>query len=167
MEYLMLHITKKGISMNKSGFTLIELMIVIAIIAIIAAIAIPNLLRASIAANEASAVSTLRTIVTAEKQFAASGANVVNNVSQYGSLTSLGNVSPPFLDQLLGQADAVKSGYQFSLALTTGSATSFEVTGLPVRSRSGSRTFFVDSSGVLTYLPGTTDAPDSDSPPLQ
>ena len=51
------------------GFSLIELLIVVAIILIIAAIAIPNLLRARIAANEASAVSSMRTIVSAEATY--------------------------------------------------------------------------------------------------
>src|SRR6266581_3408187 len=56
--------------MNKKGFSLIELLIVVAIILIIAAIAIPNLLRSRIAANEASATSTMRTVNTAEVTFA-------------------------------------------------------------------------------------------------
>src|SRR5271169_7154101 len=102
---------------SQKGFSLIELLIVVAIILIIAAIAIPNLLRARISANEASAVSSLRTINTA----------CITYNSTYGTyppvLADLGPVAPnttptsttaDLLDQVLGSAAAAttgKSGY--------------------------------------------------------
>ena len=104
--------------MKRYGFTLIELMIVVAIIAIIAAIAIPNMIRARASANEASAIASLRTIASAEVQFKVSGARIINQVPQFGNLNSLGVTDPPILDPILGQSNnPVKSGYQFSFAL--------------------------------------------------
>ncbi len=73
---------------NKRGFTLIELMIVVAVIAIIAAIAIPNLLRSRMSANEASAAGSMRTLSTAEASFQAAGFvdSDGNGEGDYGTL---------------------------------------------------------------------------------
>ena len=77
---------------KKSGFTLIELMIVVAIIAIIAAIAIPNLLRSRMSANEAGAAGAMRTISTGEVAFqtAAFVDTDTDGVGDYGTLVSSG-----------------------------------------------------------------------------
>src|SRR5437588_6845988 len=75
---------------KQKGFSLIELLIVVAIILIIAAIAIPNLLRARIAANEASAVSAIRTINTAEVTYSTS----FPTTGYADLLTNLGGAAP-------------------------------------------------------------------------
>jgi len=74
---------------KQKGFSLIELLIVVAIILIIAAIAIPNLLRARIAANESAAASTLRTLNTAEVSYI-----TAYPASNYGLLAVLGGAAP-------------------------------------------------------------------------
>ena len=84
--------TKRSAGLGHAGFTLVELMIVIAIIAIIAAIAVPNMLAARMAANETATISTLRTITTAEAQFQRAGYADENNdsIGEYGTLGELG-----------------------------------------------------------------------------
>ncbi len=146
--------TLKG---NK-GFTLIELMIVVAIIAIIAAIAIPNLLRSRMSANEASAAGGMRTLSTSEVSFqtAAFVDNDGDGVGDYGTLPELGDpdgggLTPAFIDPVL--ATGAKQGYTFVAAVTFGSLAvppSYTINADPqVAGRSGFRTFFVDESGVI------------------
>ena len=152
---------------KQRGFSLIELLIVVAIILIIAAIAIPNLLRARISANEASAVASLRTMNTA----------CITYNSTYGqypaSLTNLGPVasgatptsnSADLLDSILGASGTPqKSGYKFTYALGSGNQT-YSVNANPVvQNQTGIRGFFTDQSGVIrmnsTGAATNTDAP--------
>ena len=127
--------------MKKTGFTLIELMIVVAIIANIAAIAIPNLLRSRIQSNESAAIGNLRTVLGAENAY-----NSAKGI--YGNFASLttGN-TPPFLD---GTWPGAKSGYSFAEITLANSSNSFSGTAVPVgQNTTGSRGFFVDESGVI------------------
>src|SRR5437867_2915511 len=94
---------------NEKGFSLVELLVVVIIIAIVAAIAIPNLLASRRAANEASAISSLRTIHSAEATYQATlGGN-----TGYALAAALGTAN--LLDPILGAASATKSGYTFTI----------------------------------------------------
>jgi len=142
---------------NQNGFSLIELLIVVAIILIIAAIAIPNLLRSRMAANEASAVSAIRAITTAEHAYFQAYPDV-------GFTCSLVNLGPPGTGQPYdktgaGILDAVvatgtKSGYSFSLSGCTGVPviSSYTSVAVPVNvGGTGQRAFCSDASGVMKF----------------
>ena len=102
---------------KQKGFSLIELLIVVAIILIIAAIAIPNLLRAKIAANQASAVGSLRTITSGEATFQStySDGYAITLLQLGGPVGSNTCTNSGIIDPVLGGADpSTKSGYQFT-----------------------------------------------------
>jgi prepilin-type N-terminal cleavage/methylation domain-containing protein len=149
---------------KQKGFSLIELLIVVAIILIIAAIAIPNLMRSKMAANEASAVASLRTINTGEVTY--------NNTypGTFASLVSLGPNAVPcvtptaagacLIDNLLSHATTLataKSGYIFFVtAGATGTGTYTTEAEPATVGQTGTRGFCSDQNLVLFYVtPGT------------
>lgn len=132
---------------SRAGFTLVEIMIVVAIISLLAAIAIPNLLRARHNANEAAAIAALRTISTACESFRAAQ----TPPTYPANLAALGSATPAYIDGALAGATAAgtaKQGYFYTYTLVN--ANQYTCTASPaVSGTTGTRVFFVDESGVI------------------
>jgi type IV pilus assembly protein PilA len=166
---------------KQKGFSLIELLIVVAIILIIAAIAIPNLLRSRMAANEASAVGSVRTINTSEVTYSSTYPDTGFAITM-GAMSGTAAICAPggtasaanacLIDPVLAAAiDAthLKSGYFFVLSNAGATSTpqqTYDVTADPgTRGSTGQRGFFSDQSGVIRANPtGTATAANN---PLQ
>ena len=132
---------------TKTGFSLLELLIVVAIILIIATIAIPSLLRSRQAANESAAVANLRTINTAQVTYLSSAGG------NFGSITSL--VGAGLLDS---RFSGTVSGYNF-VVTTPSPATDYTATATPASSNTGRYGYYSTPDAVVRYSTAASLAP--------
>jgi type IV pilus assembly protein PilA len=150
---------------KEKGFSLIELLIVVAIILIIAAIAIPNLLRSRIAANEASAVAVMRTLNTCAVTYSTSYGAYPTNLTNLGPASTPSSTTADLIDGVLAVDPATKAGYTFVYTSTGTPATSYTLVATPVtQGTSGQRGFFTNQTGVIRA--DTTGAATSGSTPI-
>jgi len=130
---------------NDRGFSLLELLIVVAIILIIATIAIPSLLRSRQAANESAAVASTRTITTAEVTYLSSSGGSYGTVSQ---LVSAGLLDSGF--------NGIKGGYTYGI---TTNGTDYTINAEPASTNNGRYGYYSVPDGVVRYATTTTEAP--------
>ena len=135
---------------KQKGFSLIELLIVVAIILIIAAIAIPNLMRSRMAANEASAIGSMRVINTSCVAYSTSYGTFPAALTNLGPIASGGTASSTSADLIDSVLSAgAKSGYNFAYTAASGNQT-YTLTATPIAAgQTGQRMFFTDQSGVI------------------
>jgi len=159
------HYEVDRMSQKNRGFSLIELLIVVAIILVVAAIAIPSLLRSKLSANEASAVHSLRTLNTACANYASTyGTGYPAAMSNLGPAVVSSAAAADLIDSTL--AGGIKSGYTFIYtagpAGAGGVINTYTITADPnSRGNTGQRGFFTDQSFVIrANLTGTASATD-------
>ena len=160
--------------MKSSGFTLIELMIVIGIIAIIAAIAIPNLVRSRLQSNEAAAIGNLRTLLSSQTAFASAESGYAGDYADLRD-NPIADGSPAYIDVDLLGVGGVLQGYRYEMAGDGDSYAGATVasvfrnyisTAMPTSpNQTGIRAFRVDASGVIRQTADGSE-PAADSTPI-
>ena len=149
---------------RQKGFSLIELLIVVAVILVIAAIAVPSLLHSRMMANEASAVASLRTINTACQTYTSTYGSFPPALANLGPAVVATSASADLLDSVL--SSGTKTGYVFTYSAGTadanGNINTYSITADPsVRGSTGQRGFYTDSTFVVhANTTGTASASD-------
>ena len=128
---------------KNTGFTLVEVMVVVGIIALVASIAIPNLLRSRMQANDTAAKASLKSLSTASETYYASNAG-----SYPGDVTSLIGPNPPYFSDSTICSSVPKAGYSYNCNFFGGGYT-FTATPLNIGS-SGTTTYTMNTGGVIT-----------------
>jgi len=158
------HINSTAADRRQAGFTLVELLIVVAVIGVICAIAVPSMLRARISANESSTIASMRTINGAEAAYASSA----GKGSYAVTLATLGVPCPgstsAFISEELRVDPSIKSGYRLTLAASasadpgqddcndTATQSGYYSTATPLsRGISGHRAFASNAAGAIFF----------------
>jgi type IV pilus assembly protein PilA len=152
--------------MKNKGFSLIELLIVVAIILIIAAIAIPNLLRSKMSANQAASVSVLRNVHNSQAVYIAeftSGVGYANSLLKLGPGTPCDKTHACLTDQLVGcnAEPCLKSGYKFFMTSTSATEPfgDYTSTATPISwANSGDRNYCTTEDGVIRQQKTSTSS---------
>lgn len=138
---------------SKKGFTLVELMIVVAIIGLLVAIAIPNLLRARMNSNDAAVQGDLRAFSTAAESYRAA-----QQPTTYGTIANMTGATPAYLDGTWGNAPLIKHGH--NLTYTAGAAVNGVISTYTLtadaRANEASHSYCIDHTGVLRVSTATT-----------
>jgi prepilin-type N-terminal cleavage/methylation domain-containing protein len=146
---------------RRNGFSLIELLIVIAIILIITAIALPKLTQARMAAYEMAAIRTLQTLNTAQIQYFSTYGRYATVLNELGAPAGSGPASPAAANLISEDlATGLKSGYVFTMV---GTPAGYTVNATPqTYNVTGSRSFYTDHSNVIRQHPGEGNASEND-----
>jgi type IV pilus assembly protein PilA len=152
---------------QQRGFSVVELVVLVAILLVIAAIAMPNLLHSNLSENESTAVTSLRTLNTSCASYSMLYAGYPRSLSNLGPGGAANSASADLIDSVL--ASGAKSGYVFTYtagaAGVRGNVLGYSITANPITpGTTGQRGFFTDQSGVIRA--NTAGAADASSTPI-